>query len=260
MARHPQHDAISNAVRGWYTASTPAIGLTVTATEYGFLTVSDRADRDRLVLTVDSPEDVPKALAMAADFYETPDFDVWVDDRSRAQRLASALHSAGRAPAQDTTVLALVGLVRAEPGPPNMTVEDVTGLEQLRLWAEVKLQGFADDEAQPTAENIEAELEGRQGEWPVCRYQLARVAGEPVAVLGCYTGEDQMVFNLATRLPFRHRGIAQSLLRGWSKDDATPGVRSRLINCDDGGPAHALYQRLGFTDEVYWQRRYRHGE
>jgi hypothetical protein len=59
--------------------------------------------------------------------------------------------------------------------------------------------------------SIEAELAEREAEWPLCRYKLARLGGEGVAILGHYTGKDQMVFNLATRLPFHHRGIAQSI-------------------------------------------------
>lgn len=78
-----------------------------------------------------------------------------------------------------------------------------------------------------------------------------------MAILGHYTGQDQMVFTLATRLPFRRRGIARAMLARWSADGDQRGVRSHLINCDDGGPADALYHRLGFTDEVYWYRRYR---
>jgi len=139
MARHPQHDAVHDAVRRWYTASTPAIGLAVRATPDGFLTDSDRAERKRLILMVDRPERVAEALATAAGFYRTAAFEVWVDDRARADRLTPAL--------------------------------------------------------------------------------LAR----------------------------------------WSAEGAAHGVRSQLINCDAGGPAEALYRRLGFTDENYWYRRYHRG-
>jgi GNAT superfamily N-acetyltransferase len=66
-----------------------------------------------------------------------------------------------------------------------------------------------------------------------------------------------MVFLLATRLPFRHCGIAQGMLAHWSRQAKGADIRSLLINCDDGGQAAALYRRLGFTDEVYWHRRYR---
>lgn len=257
MVLHPEHDAVRGVVRSWYTAPTPAIGLSVTPTSYGFLTDSDQADRKRLVLTEDSPARVAEALATAADFYRTSAFDVWIDDRSRAERLTSALASAGMEPVQDTVILALIGRVRADPGPQGLAVEDVVDVERLREWASVKIQGFADDEERPAARQLQAELAERQAEWPVCRYQLARLSGEAVAILGHYTGQDQMVFTLATRLPFRHGGIARTMLARWSEEGRDQPIRSHLINCDDDGPADALYRRLGFTDEIYWYRRYR---
>jgi hypothetical protein len=248
---------VSSEVRSWYTASTPAIGLSVLQTHYGFLTDSDRADHKRLVLTEESPQAVAPSVEAAAEFCGTSAFEVWVEDRARADRLTPALTSAGMEPVQDTIVLALVGPLRANPGPDGPSVEDVFDPEQLREWATIKIQGFSDAEARPDPERLRTEMAERQREWPVCRYQLARLVGEGVAILGHYTGRDQMVFNLATRLPFRHRGIAQSMLARWSEEGDEQRVRSRLIDCDDRGPADALYRRLGFTDELYWYRRYR---
>jgi GNAT superfamily N-acetyltransferase len=215
-----------------------------------------------MVLTEDVAESVAYALAAAADFYGTPAFEVWVDDRSRAQRLTATLMSAGLVPVRDTVVLALVEPVGADLGPDGLSVEDVVDLERLYDWATVKIQSFADAEEPPASGPLQAEVAERQAEWPVCRYQLARLGGEAVAVLGHYTGQDQMVFNLATRLPFRHHGIARAMLARWSEEGDEKGVRSHLINCDDGGPADILYRRLGFRDEVYWYRRFRprHGQ
>jgi hypothetical protein len=248
---------VHDEVRSWYTTSTPEIGLSVVAESFGFLS-SDWSQRKRLILTVDSPDDVAPALARGADFYGTSAFEVWVDDRARAERLTAALSSSGWPPAHATSVLALVGPIRAPARPDGLAVEDVVNAAELSEWATTKIRGFASDEALPTRQQVESERLGRQVEWPVCRYQLARLGAEPVAILGLFTGGDQMVFNLATRLPFRHRGIAQSMLARWSME-AEP-VRSRLINCDDGGLPQALYRRLGFTDEVYWYRRFRRGD
>jgi hypothetical protein len=257
VARHADHDAVHDEVRSWYTASTPEIGLSILAEGYGFLTdASDWAGRRRVVLTVESPDEVAPALAQAADFYGTGDFEVWVDDHGRADRLTAALRAAGRTPALATVTLALGGPLRAEGGPDGLGIEDVLDEEQLAEWAATKIAGFADDEARPSPEALEAELVGRRAEWPVCRYRLARLGAEPVAVLGHYTGRDQMAFNLATRVPFRHRGIASAMLARWSEEEAEPAVRSRLINCDEGGAPEALYRTLGFTDEVYWYRRF----
>jgi GNAT superfamily N-acetyltransferase len=237
-------------------ASTPAIGLSVLPTRYGFLTDSDRVERKRLLLTEESPYAVAACLDDATGFFGTPTFEVWVDDRVRAERLTPALTSAGMESVEDTVVLALVGPVRADPRVEGLVIEEVSDSEQLREWATIKIQGFSDVGELPAPNRLRMELAERQAEWPVCRYQVARLNGEGVAILGHYTGRDQMVFNLATRLPFRRHGIARSLLARWSEEDGEQPVRSRLINCDDGGPAHALYHRLGFTDEVYWHRRF----
>jgi hypothetical protein len=257
VARHAEHDAVRDEVRRWYSASTPKIGLSIVAQPYGFLTaVSGPSARRRLLLTVEAPEEVGPALRAAAEFYGTSDFELWVDDRARAERLAAALRAAGRAPGLATVTLALVGTVRAAAPPVGLRVEEVVDEGQLRQWATTKLQGFADDESLPEPERLESELSARRAEWPVCRYLLAHLGTEPVAILGHYTGTDQMVFLLATRLPYRHRGIAQSLLAGWSEEEPATTVRSRLINCDDGGRPADLYRRLGFTDEVWWYRRF----
>lgn len=255
--RHPEHDAVSDEVRSWYRAPAPAIGLGVVRTEDGYL--SDPAGGTgprRFVMTVEDPGEVEPALEAAAAFYGAAPFEVWIDDRGRAERLTPVLAAAGMAPLGATVVLALVGAVRADRLAGRPSVEEVVDSSTLREWAVVKIRGFDDDEGQPNPERLEREVQARRSEWPLCRYQLARIDGEPVAVLGHYTGRDQMVFNLATRLPFRHRGIASSLLARWSEEAEEPPVRSRLINCDDRGPADELYRRLGFGDEVYWYRRF----
>jgi GNAT superfamily N-acetyltransferase len=256
LERHPDHEVVAEEVRGWYTSSTPEIGLRVIRESFGFLGHSDQASLRRLVLTVDDPLEVADALGAAAEFYGGSEFEVWVDDRARAERLSPALGAVGRHKLQDTVILALVGAIRTGPAPEGLAVEDVAQVDGLREWARVKLQGFADDEQLPVPDRVEEEIEGRKREWIVCRYQLGRLRGEAVSVLGHYIGADQMVFNLATRVPYRHLGIAQAMLAQWTKQAEVQAARSLLINCDDAGRAAVLYRRLGFTDEIYWHRRY----
>ena len=257
MDQHPEHEAVSREVRSWYTASTPEIGVSAVATDHGILVRSDAIGVRRLVLTEDTLQSVGAALAAATEFFGTAGFDVWIDDRSRAERLTPELVKAGWEPEQDTVVLAVAGELHAVPGPDELVIEDVVDLEGLRIWETVKIQGFADSEEPPAPQQLEEELSVRQAEWPVCRYQLAMLGGEAVAMLGHYTGRDQMVFLLATRLPFRHRGIAQAMLGHWIERADATDTRSFLINCDEGGAPAALYRRIGFTDEVYWHRRCR---
>lgn len=111
-------------VHSFYAGDRPSI----VPTSYGFLTESIGADRNRLVLIADSPDEVSFALSAAADFYGTRAFEVWIDDRMRAERMTKTLRSLGMHQVRDTVVLALVGAVRADPGPDGLTIKDVVDL------------------------------------------------------------------------------------------------------------------------------------
>jgi hypothetical protein len=179
---HPDHDAVAEVVRGWYTSSSPEIGITAIHEDFGFLCNSDRAAFRRPVLTVNDPGLVEEALRAAAEFYGGSDFEVWVDDRLRAERLDAGLSALGVHKCRDTVVLALVGAVRAEAGPRGLIIEEVVDSEGLVDWARVKLQGFADGEELPPPDRLREEVEGWQREWPVCRYRLGRLEGEAVNI------------------------------------------------------------------------------
>ena len=96
---------MAKAVRSWYIAATPEIGITAIEGAYGFLVRSDRVALRRVVLTVDSASLVRDALAEVTEFFGASGFDVWVDRRDRSRRLTSELGLAGFAAVQDTVVL-----------------------------------------------------------------------------------------------------------------------------------------------------------
>jgi len=254
-------------VRSWYTdwtgrspgptGSTPDIGVRSHKAPFGYLRDGPGPAGRRLVLTVDDPASAREALRSAADYFGSEHFDVWVDDRDRASRLESTLGEAGFHAPDATVVLALVGPLRAGGGPADLRIREVTDDESLRLWGRLKLVGFADGE-EPAPARWEEELAVRRAEWPISRYELASVGdSEPVAILAHYTASpDQMVFLLTTLVAFRHRGIAQAMLAHWARRAQAQGVRSLLINCDEHGRPADLYRRMGFTDPVYWHRRY----
>jgi GNAT superfamily N-acetyltransferase len=266
VAQHPEHAAIAAEVRSWYTdwagdatgrgASVADIGVQTRREPFGYLRSGPGAAR-RLVLTVEGTTEVSEALAAAARFFGSDAFEVWIDRRELAAAAEPALVTAGFASVATTTIIALAEPLRAIDGPRSLRVREVSDDATLQTWARVKLQAFADSESEPIEERLHAELAARRAEWPISRYDLATVGDEPVAVLAHYTASrDQMVFLLATRILFRHRGIAQSLLQRWARRAAAEGARSLLINCEEGGRPAALYRRMGFTDEVYWHRRY----
>jgi len=264
---HTHHDLVAREVRSWYTewpgrapgpaGSDAGVEVRVRETSFGFLRDGRAAGGRRVVLMLDDPSGVADALASCEEFFGTPSFDVWVDDRQRAATLDPVLVSHGFHPEDNTIVLALTGPLDASEGPAELDVIEVIDDEHLRTWASVKVVAFSNSEDEPPSDAIAKEMEARRAEWPIARYDLANLRREPVAILAHYmASEDQMVFNLATRVPYRHLGIAQALLRGWAERATDAGARSLLINCDEHGQPAALYRRIGFTDEVYWHRRY----
>jgi ribosomal protein S18 acetylase RimI-like enzyme len=121
----------------------------------------------------------------------------------------------------------------------------------------VKLKGFANSEDAPSVEHVAEELAVRERELAsLGRFSIARVGNEPAAILGYYDGSDRLIFNLATRTPFRMRGIARQLLCQVIEDSYDQGCRSVIINTDPNDTPIQWYRRLGFTDEVYWRRSY----
>ena len=253
-AAHPEHDAVASEVSGWFTASAPEIGYEVSENWYGYQ--SDLGSgQARVILRVAEPGQVPAALADAAAAGGAGTLTIWVDDRHRAARLDGALRSAGCRPGDATTHLALVGPMTGRPDPGRLVVQSVDEAG-LAAWATVKLQSFGDTESAPAPERLAEEVAVRRDELTLAECQLGLLGGERVAVLAYYRGHDQLVFNLGTRVPFRHRGIAQAMLAHWVDAGMANGCRSLIINATDGGAPAALYRRIGFTDEIYWYRKY----
>ena len=251
---HPDHDAVAQEVVGWFTASTPEIGSVVSEHWYGYQ--SDVSPTHaRVILRVDEPDGVPAALADASTASGMRSLTIWVDNRERAARLDATLRRTGCQPGEATTNLALVGPLTGRTGPEHLVIEtiDDAGLEE---WATVKLQSFSDTESMPSPDQLAEQVAARRGEQALAECHLGRLDGESVAVLGCYRGSDQLVFNLGTRVPYRHQGIAQAMLARWVEAGTASGCRSLMINATEGGRPADLYRQMGFVDEIYWYQRY----
>jgi ribosomal protein S18 acetylase RimI-like enzyme len=208
-----------------------------------------------MILNIVDPLRVASALREARSSCGARRLTVWVDDRERWARLDVALRAGGGRAIKATTHLALVGSMRAAPGPTNLQIEDVDE-EHLEEWAVTKIMCFDNREVRPSRERIGAEITTRRAEMALAQLQLARLEGEPVGVVAFYVGNDQLVFNLGTRIPYRHRGVAQAMLTHWVEQGVLNNCRSLIINADDPGRPQELYRRIGFVDEVYWYQRY----
>ncbi len=166
--RHPEHDCLVQAVRGWYTTSYRAMGYHTERRRYGYYTVNRRIPggfASRVVLRDVAPEQVPDCLADARRYFGDAPVAVVVDDRRVDAQLAPALLAVGCAREGALVYLAHVGPLPPVPAVPGLTVEPVDEAN-LRDYCVTKRKGFAGDEAEPPAEAVEIELAFRRAEMP----------------------------------------------------------------------------------------------
>jgi GNAT superfamily N-acetyltransferase len=256
--QHPQHDAVARAVASWYRESKPDLGYTVTRRPYGWLQRHPAVHGAAVTLAPLAPRDVPAALAAIRADLGAVSATLRVEGRDADAGLRPALEAAGCEAGSAESFLAFVGEPPAVPALPGVALEDVDE-DTLAEWAATKVAGFAGiDPAAVTTGQLRAEIAIRAAEMRGrCRLRLARVEGAPAAAVACYTGDDWLVFSLATLPVFRDAGLARVLLADALARARVAGARATLINADPEDWPHAWYVRLGFEDEVYWRRTYR---
>ncbi|HET9110910.1 MAG TPA: GNAT family N-acetyltransferase [Ktedonobacterales bacterium] len=253
--RHPEHDAVATTVRGWFTESAPEMGYHKEQRRFGVYGRHANAGDEVLIRQL-APSEVGAFLADVRDYFGGAPVRLYIEDRALDTQLRSALLDHECALEEAQSYLAHVGPLPTAAPPPALTLEDVTPAT-LETWAITKLQAFANSDAPPDHEAIvsQAALRGQEMT-DVGRLRLARVAGDPAAILGWYEDNDRFIYNLATRVPYRNRGIARYLLCDFLAESQTRAARSVIINADTAGTSITLYRRLGFNDEVYWRVKY----
>jgi ribosomal protein S18 acetylase RimI-like enzyme len=256
---HPDHDAIAQTVRGWFTDSAPEMGYQREQRRFGVYGRHPSAG-DEVMIRQLAPDEVPAFLADVRGYFGGAPVRLYIEDRALDAGLRAALTAQAGCVAEGRQgYLAHVGPLPTAATPPQVMLEDVTPATPatLEAWVITKAQGFADSEERPAEDAIAAQMALRRQEMTdVGRLRLARVAGDPAAILGWYEDSDRFIYNLATRLPYRRRGIARYLLCDFLAESQRRGARSTLINADTAGTSINLYRRLGFTDEVYWRAKY----
>ncbi len=253
--RHPHHDAVAATLQAWYTSSAPAMGVRVERRPFGVY-MRYPPDNGEVTLRDVGPTDVSALLADVRTYYGDASVGVYLDDHQADATLGPALVQARCTKGTTETHLVHVGAAPAVRPMPGIVLEPMTEAT-LTEWAVTKLQGFASSEAAPDPQRLAAEVAMRRADMSgTGRFSFARAGGDPAAILGLFDGDDRHIFLLATRVPFRHRGIARWLLAHTIAAAYADGCRSVLINCDPADTPIRLYRRLGFTDEVYWRQRY----
>ena len=258
--RHPEHDRLRAEVRSWYRTSAPQLGYRgyrVEHRRFGYYRRhAERPDAGLIIVEALTVDEVSELLADASSYFDNRPVHISFEDKDLDRTLGPALVTAGCAVDNANTYLAHVGPHPELVQLPDISVEPVNP-DTLMDYVIVKLKGFANGENEPSVEHVDEEMAVRKPEFEsIGRFLIARVGDEPVAILGYYNGSDRLIFNLATRMPFRMRGIARKLLCEVIADSYDKGCRSVIINTDPTDTPIQWYKRLGFTDEVYWRRSY----
>lgn len=223
---------------------------------YGFYGRAGRERFDRVTVTDLAAADAARFVRDLREYFDGAPVRIVMDDPAAGREIGSALLAAGCTADHALAYLAHVGAVPAPPDVPGMSVEAVTE-ETLREFVTARIEGFADSEDEPPAAQVDAEAARRRVVLGAgSHFFIARIGGTAASVVGWREGRDRFVFQLATRVPFRGRGIATALLCGILTDAYAGGCASVVINADPEDLAIHLYRRLGFVDEVYRQQRY----
>ncbi len=247
-------------MRGWYETSYPEQGYVVEARPFGFYgrnMLARHPGTNQVTVRNLSPETVPAFLVDVRAYYGQGRVLIFVDDRDVDATLGPLLVAAGCRDAEAQVYLALVGPLPSVATVPDISIDPVTE-DNLQEFVIAKIMGFEDSEEQPDHEQIDADISLRRAEMRGGgSFRLARVGRDPAGIVGWYEGPDRFIFILATRVPYRRRGIGQSLLADAVADAFASGCRSVIINVNPEGGPIGLYRALGFSDEVYWRHRYR---
>ena len=235
------------------------MGFYVQQRRFGFYQRQKDTGRVRATVGHLPAEDVPTFLEDLREYSGEEEIIFHVDDRELDDRLGPVLLASGCTADVAEVFLAHTGKMptpASEPG--NLSVEAVTG-DTIEEAMRTERKGFADSEAEPDPEELRQRLTLRKAEMSGRgRFLLARVAGEPASVVAFYEGEDRYVHHLATRVPFRRRGLASRLLEDVLAGALERGCRSTIISAAENGLPADLYRSLAFTDEIYWRREYKH--
>ena len=258
MTGHPAHDELVRTVRSWYIRDFPALGKVVARRRLGYFSRIQHTDYCDIHIL--EPFDTAEAPAFIADvraFYGRRRVLIFTHGQAVDTRLSHALKLAGCARGAGILYLAHVNTgqpPRAESGPGR--IEPVTP-GNLRDYSVTKLKGFAGSEEEPDPAAVEADMAVRRAELDAGgAFLIARLGDEAAAIIGFYEGPDRYIFNLATRAPFRHQGIARQLLSRVLADTYALNKRSLLINTDPDDTPVQFYRRIGFVDEIYWMRKW----
>jgi len=235
------------------------MGFYVQQRRFGFYQRQKDTGRVRATVRHLPARDIPTFLEDLRKYSGEEEIKFYVDDREFDEHLKPVLLESRCIPDVAEVFLAHTGeMPTLASEPRNLSVEAVTG-DTIEEAMSTERKGFADSETEPDPEELRQRLILRRAEiGGQGRFLLARVEGEPASVVAFYEEEDRFIHHLATRVPFRRQSLASRLLKEVLMGAHERGCRSTIISAAENGLPADLYRSLGFTDEVYWRREYKH--
>jgi len=258
---HPDHDRLIHEVPRWYRVSSPEMGYHTEERKMGFYSRNAKASHGktgRVTVKDITSAHVEEFIFDLQQYYGIGTVQVYVDDREVNTQVHGALIDLGCVEENAQSYLAHVGSVAEVPPVPGLKIEPMDS-GNLSEYARVKLMGFADSEAEPNTTVLASETSLRRAEMEGSgEFLLARVGNEGAGIVGLYVKRDRLIFQLATRTPFRRKGIGKHLITSVLLDAYRQGNCAVIINADPTDTPIEMYRQLGFTDEVYWRQGYRY--
>lgn len=259
--QHPDHDRLIKEVPGWYQASSSEMGYHTVERPFGFYSRNIKAKHgaaDRVTIKDITFVQVPAFILDLHKYYDNWPVQIYIDDRETDAKIGDALIAYGCIKDTPEIYLAHVGSVPELPPVPGLGIESVD-LSNLSEYAKIKLMGFSDREDKPDSVALQSEISLRKAEMAgMGRFLLARMHDEGVAAIGFYHQRVRLIFQLATRVPFRRNGIAGHLIIAVLNEAYQEGQGAVILNADETGTPIKMYHKLGFTDEIYWRQGYQY--
>lgn len=259
--RHPEHDRLIHVVPGWYHHSSPEMGYYTERRKFGFYCRNLKAQasvKGQVSVKNISPSEIQKFLTDLRQYFGNRPVQIWIDDRETDAQVCDAFVASGCTRHGPISYLAQVGPTPEISPVPGLKVESVT-LANLAAYAKTKLMGFTNSESEPSRDKLEEEMALRRAEMDgLAQFRLARVGNKAAGIIGWYDiDSDRLIFQVTTRIPFRHRGIAKHLVSYVLTDAYEQGIRAVIINADQTDMPIEIYRWLGFIDEVFWRQGYK---
>ncbi|MEM7029213.1 MAG: GNAT family N-acetyltransferase [Chloroflexota bacterium] len=258
--QHPNHNELVNLIQSWYTRSDDSLDIQVETRTYGFYTSRSipLQPGDIHIIQAFPQADIPAFLADAKQYFPNQMVRIFIHNRQIDADLQAGFLEANCQRENESVYLVHVGAAPAVVPIDGLQIEEVTA-ENIFDYQWAKLKAFADCEDDPPKPDIESGLVLRMAELKGgVRFFVGRIEGQVAGIISWYPGMDRLLLHLGTRVPFRNRGIANQLLCHAITDAYAHSCRSVMLFTDPSDTPIELYQRLGFTDEVYWMTQYRY--